>query len=59
MRGVSTRFARIAAALTLLVVFAHAAVAADRYDRGGWRERYERAKRFAVTVLARLSIPPG
>ncbi len=58
MRRVSPRLARTATALTLLVVLAHAAVAAERYDRG-WRDRYERAKRFVVTTLARLSIPPG
>ena len=59
MRGVFKHFRRTTTLLVLLVVFAQTAVAADHFDRRGWRERYERAKRFAVTVLARLSIPPG
>ena len=60
MRGVSNRFRRGAALLALLTVLvAQGAVAAERDGDRGLRERFERAKRFVVTVFSRLGLPPG
>ena len=60
MRGVSNRFRRGAALLALLTVLvAQGAVAAERDVDRGLRERFERAKRFVVTVFSRLGLPPG
>lgn len=60
MRGMSKGFRRTAALLALLTVLvAQGAAAADRDGDRGLRDRFERAKRFVVTVFARLSIPPG
>jgi hypothetical protein len=60
MRDVSKRFRRAAALLSLLTILVvQGAVAADRdggRDKRGW---FECAKRFVVTISARLSIPPG
>lgn len=60
MRGVFKGFRRGAALLALLTVLvAQGAVAAERDGDRGLRERFERAKRFLVTVFARISLPPG
>lgn len=60
MRGVSGRFRHAGALLALLtVLLAQGAGAADRDFNRGLRDRVERAKRFVIVVLSRLSIPPG
>lgn len=60
MRGVSKRYRQAAALLALLTVLvAQGALAADRDGSRGIRDRFERAKRFVITVLGRFSIPPG
>lgn len=61
MRSVSKRFRRAAALLFLLTVLvSQGAVAADRDEGRGARDRIERAKWFVVTIFnARFSIPPG
>lgn len=60
MRGVFNRFRRVAALLALFTVLvAHVAVAAERDGDRGLRKPFARAKRFVVTVLARLGLPPG
>ena len=60
MRGVSDGFRRAAALLALLTVLvSQAAFAADRDSGRGWRDRFEKVKRFVVTVSARFGFPPG
>lgn len=60
MRGVSKQVRRATALLALLTILvAQGAIAADRDGNRGMRDRFERAKRFVITVLGRLSIPPG
>jgi hypothetical protein len=61
MRGVSKRFRRSAALLSLVtILLAQGAVAADRDAGRGVRDRIERTKWFVVTIFnARFSIPPG
>ena len=60
MRSASKRFRRAAALLVLLTVLvAQGAAAADRDGGRNMRERFERAKRFVIIVLGRVSIPPG
>jgi hypothetical protein len=60
MWNVSKGFRRAAALLALLTVLvAQGAVAADRDDGRGMRDRFERAKRFVMIVLGRLGWPPG
>jgi hypothetical protein len=60
MEGVSKRYRRAAALLVLLTVLvAQGALAADREGSRGMRDRFERAKRYVITVLSRFSIPPG
>lgn len=60
MRGVSKRFRRTGALLALLTVFVvQGAMAVDRDADRGWRDRFERAKRYVVTVFSRIGFPPG
>jgi predicted lysophospholipase L1 biosynthesis ABC-type transport system permease subunit len=58
MRGVSRRFRQFAMLLALFTVLvAQTAVAKERDRR--LVDRFERAKRFIVELLGRLSPPPG
>lgn len=43
----------------LAILMAPGALAAERTGDHRWGDRFERAKRFIVTVLARVSWPPG
>lgn len=58
MRSLSRRFGRAAALVALLAILVAQGVdAADRNrDRG---TRFERAKRFIVSVFSRIGYPPG
>ena len=60
MRGVFKWFGRpgmVMVLLTLLV--SQAAVAKGSREEPWLRQRFERAKRFIVTVLGRFNVPPG
>ena len=60
MRGVFKRFGRPGMVLVLLTLLvSQAAVAKGPREEPWLRQRFERAKRFIVTVLSRFSIPPG
>lgn len=60
MRGVSKGLRRTAALLALITVLvAQSAAAREWGDEPGLRQRFERAKRFIVTMFSRFDIPPG
>lgn len=60
MRGVSRGFRRYTALFTLLtLLLAHGAEAKGWREERAWRQQFERAKRFVVTVLGRFGWPPG
>lgn len=60
MRSATQTIRRAAALLALVTILvAQGAAAADRDGDRRLRDRFERAKRFVVTVFARLGLPPG
>ena len=60
MRGVSKGVRRSAAILALLTILvAQSAAASDREAGRGLFEQLDRAKRFVVTALSRIGLPPG
>jgi len=60
MRGVSRWIGRSATLLTLVTILVAQGAAARQWgDEPDWRQRFDRAKRFIVTVLSRFDIPPG
>lgn len=60
MRGVSKGLRRSAGLLALLTILvAQGAAARDREAGRGLPDRFEKAKRFVVTVFTRIGWPPG
>ena len=58
MRGVIKGVGRSGMVLALLTILvAQVASARGSREEPGWRQRFERAKRFIVTVLGRFSVP--
>ena len=59
MRSGFNRLRSGVAVALLTILVAQVAAARGLREEPGWWQRFERAKRFIVTVLGRFSIPPG